>query len=125
MLLVVGGAAVLLAVATVAALPFFLTRLPAAYFVQPRRRPTGFFGVIILIIRNLLGIGLLLAGIAMLVLPGQGLLTILVALLLLDFPGKLRLERRIVAAPRVRKTINRLRARAGRPPLVLDDELPK
>ena len=63
---------------------------------------------------------MLLLGIAMLVLPGQGVLTILAALVLLDFPGKRRLERRLLLRPRLLGALNSLRARAGRPPIDLD-----
>ena len=53
----------------------------------------------------------------MLVLPGQGLLTIFVALVLLDFPGKLRLERWLIRKPAVRRPIDWIRAKAGREPI--------
>ncbi len=69
--------------------------------------------------KNLLGYLLIVAGIAMLVLPGQGVLTILLGVILVDLPGKYRFERWIVARPLVLKSINRLRQRAGRDPLVL------
>ena len=68
--------------------------------------------------RNALGAVLLAAGIAMLVLPGQGLLTILLGLMLVDFPGKRRAERALVARPNVFEALNWLRAKAGRPPLL-------
>lgn len=70
-------------------------------------------------VKNLLGVVFLVAGAAMLFLPGQGVLTILVALGLLDFPGKRRLERSIVRRPSVHRAINAIRARAGRPPLIV------
>ncbi len=60
---------------------------------------------------------LAVAGLAMLVLPGQGLLTLALAVLLLDLPGKQKLEARILRSPRLFKLINRLRQRCGRPPL--------
>ncbi|HXV76083.1 MAG TPA: PGPGW domain-containing protein, partial [Candidatus Polarisedimenticolaceae bacterium] len=69
--------------------------------------------------KNVLGAVLLLTGVAMLVLPGQGMLTILVALTLLEFPGKRRLVLRIVRRPPVHSAIDWLRARAGQPPIVL------
>ena len=50
-------------------------------------------------------------------LPGQGLLTLLIGLMLTDFPGKYRLEKRLIAQPGVLKAVNWLRARAGHPPL--------
>jgi len=49
--------------------------------------------------------------------PGQGLLTLAAALLLLDVPGKQKLERRLLAKPKLRTTIDRLRARWNRPQL--------
>lgn len=67
--------------------------------------------------KNALGALLLVLGAAMLVLPGQGLLTILVGLLLIDFPGKYRLERRLLGGPRVLRAINALRERWKKPPL--------
>ncbi len=51
--------------------------------------------------------------------PGQGLLTILIGFILLDFPGKRALERRLVTRPAVIGAIDRLRARFGRPPMKL------
>jgi hypothetical protein len=63
----------------------------------------------------LLGIGLSLPGI-----PGQGLLTVLIGVMLLSIPGKRRLVRRIVRRPRTLRSMNRLRAWFGRPPLVVD-----
>ena len=70
-----------------------------------------------LVLKNALGLLLLACGIVMLVIPGQGLLTMLIGLMLMDFPGKRRLEARLVAVPSVRRSINWLRERAHRAPL--------
>jgi hypothetical protein len=75
-----------------------------------------------LVLKNLAG-GLLVAlGIVMALpgVPGQGLLTALIGLTLLNFPGKTDLERRLISRPAVLRAINRWRARFSRPPLVLD-----
>jgi hypothetical protein len=69
--------------------------------------------------KNLLGALLVLAGLAMLVLPGQGILTILLGLAFLDLPGKRRAELWLVSRPPVLAAVNRLRLRAGREPLQL------
>jgi hypothetical protein len=53
----------------------------------------------------------------MLLLPGQGLLTILMGLALTNFPGKYDLERRIVSRPAVSTALNRIRRAGSRPPL--------
>lgn len=70
-----------------------------------------------LVVKNGIGAALMLAGLGMLVLPGQGLLTLLIGLSLMNFPGKRGLIRRIVSRPRVFGTINSLRAKARKPPL--------
>jgi UPF0716 family protein affecting phage T7 exclusion len=71
--------------------------------------------------KNVLGVILVVVGIVLVLpgVPGQGMLTILIGLMLLDVPGKRRLERRIVGRRRILKAINRLRKRFGGPPLVL------
>ena len=72
------------------------------------------------IAKNIAGAILVLAGIVMLVGPGQGILTILIGLILLDIPGKRPLEARIIQRPAVLAAVNRLRARFGKPPLIMD-----
>jgi len=53
--------------------------------------------------------------------PGPGLVFMLLGLSLLDFPGKRNAERRILAVPAVIRFLNDVRARFGRAPLALDD----
>jgi len=72
-----------------------------------------------LVLKNVVGVLLILAGIAMLVLPGQGLLTIVLGIMMLNFPGKRALELRLIRFPGVLRAINHLRARNQRPPLQL------
>jgi hypothetical protein len=75
-----------------------------------------------LILKNLAGIILFALGVVMALpgVPGQGLLTALIGLTLVNFPGKARIERRLIARPTVFRTVNRLRARFHHPPLELD-----
>jgi len=106
------------------ALPFLAARLPEDYFVDQQRHTSSlrqFHPVVYLLLRvakNLVGWTLILAGIAMLVLPGQGLLTIIVGVILCDFPGKFRLERWIACRHGVMRAINWLRQRAGHGPML-------
>jgi hypothetical protein len=113
---------------TAAAITLLLICLPPTYFLDSycRRlwidqhqviRWTG------IILKNLSGVIIILVGGILSVpgVPGQGVLTILLGLVLLDFPGKRRLERAILARPRVQATVNRLRARFGKLPFVLDE----
>ena len=72
-------------------------------------------------LKNVAGGGLVLLGLAMLFLPGQGILTVLIGITFLDFPGKRRLEIWIVQRPSIRHRIDRVRKNAGRPRLILPD----
>lgn len=109
---------------TLVAIPFVLIRLPHDYFdvrvprtwMKDRHRALRILGVTL---KNILGVLFLFAGIVMLLLPGQGLLTILIGITLLDFPGKQRLEASIVGRPKVLGVVNDLRVRFGKPPLVM------
>ena len=106
-------------------MPILIARMPPDHFVRPGPPAESFrgrhpvFRLAVLFVRNVLGVMLLLAGFAMLVLPGQGILTILIGISITSFPGKRALERKVIGMPAVLKTINRLRARRGRPPLEL------
>ncbi|HUP22771.1 MAG TPA: hypothetical protein VNB06_07500 [Thermoanaerobaculia bacterium] len=108
----------------------FVVKLPATYF-QGDEPPKPFWSKQHPLLRwagrlvkNIAGLLAVVTGLvlAMPGIPGPGLLTILVGLTLLEFPGKRRLERRIVSYPMVRGTIDRMRERYGKPPLVLEDE---
>lgn len=78
--------------------------------------------VLAIIAKNLGGVVLVALGLIMAVpgVPGQGLLTAVIGLSLLSFPGKRRLERRFIKRPLVYHAVNRLRHRFQRPPLELD-----
>lgn len=106
------------------ALPIIVVWLPADYF--SRKNPPILWGkahpvfrFIVLILRNVLGFVILVAGIIMLFTPGQGVLSILVGLMLLTFPGKRILERKLISTPSIHKGFNLLRARYGVKPLEL------
>jgi hypothetical protein len=112
---------------SLAIVSFTMVKIPANYFQSdyspeflsgrhPAIRLLGLVG------KNVLGVLLVALGIVMSVpgVPGQGLLTILLGVMLLDFPGRRDLEARIVRRPAVFKTINKLRHRFGKPSLMLD-----
>jgi hypothetical protein len=73
-----------------------------------------------LIAKNVVGLILVIAGIVMLIGPGQGILTILIGLVMMDIPGKRPLEAKIIKRPTILSAINNLRARYNKPPLVMD-----
>ena len=103
-----------------------VARIPVDYF-QSSSEPTGGNassnrGLMRRILENAAGIVLVFAGIAMLVLPGQGILTILAGLLLIDFPGKYKLERKLASIQPVLKVINAIRSKADKDPLCFSPE---
>ena len=104
-----------------------LVRIPATYFHSShdralwvdRHRAVRWSGMIM---KNLIGVVLIILGVIMSLpgVPGQGILTILLGLMLLDVPGKRSWEQKLVKRPKVLQTINQLRGKFGKPPLVLD-----
>ena len=74
------------------------------------------------ILKNVFGFILILLGVVLSLpgVPGQGILTILLGLIMLDIPGKRPLEAKIIKRPSVLSAVNRLRRRYNKPPLILD-----
>jgi hypothetical protein len=110
-----------------AAIVLVMVKIPANYFSPhyeqdflPNTHWTVKWGAVIL--KNLLGVFLIALGIVLSLpgVPGQGLLTILLGLIMLDIPGKRPLEAKIIQRPTIQSAINKLRARFNKPPLVLD-----
>lgn len=112
-------------VASIVVIPYAALRIPADYFQRYRNIQTArhskkhikYYGIAIA--KNTIGIILILAGLAMLVLPGQGLITIFFGLVLMDFPKKHELESYVISRPAVLQTINWMRRRGGVPELRL------
>lgn len=122
----IAGLTLLLFVAAAVVVPVILVKMPADYFLEVRRHEGRWkqmhpaLVVPVMIARNLLGVLLILIGVIMLLTPGQGLLTIFVGFMAMDFPGKYRLERRLVGWKPVYRSINWLRRKFHREPLRLD-----
>jgi len=72
------------------------------------------------ILKNLIGVLLIIVGIVMVVTPGPGGLTILLGLIMMDIPGKRPLEAKLIQKPAVLSAINKLRSRYNKPPLIMD-----
>jgi len=126
-LLWIGSLSVLLLTVILVVVVGLVATMPPDYFTPASRRdrrdrsrhPVARWSA--RIVKNALGVVLLVAGLAMLVLPGQGVLTLLVGLTLLDFPGKYNLERRLIRNPSVLRSVNWIRARGGRDPMEIDN----
>ncbi len=122
------GLSVATFVASLVILPILVVRMRADHFMPDRGPGDSWVGrhpvqaQLAVVLKNVLGVILVIAGIAMLVLPGQGVLTILIGISLMNFPGKRRLELAIVRIPAVHRGIDWMRARYGQPPLELPDD---
>lgn len=106
------------------AVPWIIGRMSADYFfthgqrVETRHRLHPALALLILVLRNGVGVVLVIAGVAMLVLPGQGLLTILIGICVMDFPGKRHLLDRLWQIPQVEQALNWIRRKKGKEPFV-------
>ncbi|KYF98057.1 hypothetical protein BE17_16840 [Sorangium cellulosum] len=103
---------------------FVLVRMPEDYLEKEEEEPflpgrPAWMRVSARIGKNLLGVLGVALGVMLSLpgVPGPGALVILIGVMLLDIPGKRRLERRFLGAPKMRSFADRVRARFGRPPL--------
>lgn len=111
--------------ASILLIPLILLYIPSDYFIHPKRqkyrteRHSPLLQWILVFFKNLIGTVLIITGIAMLFLPGQGMLSILAGLFFVNFPSKYRVEKWIITRPKVLRTVNWIREKAKRDPLQL------
>jgi hypothetical protein len=125
-LLWIAGLSLVTFLGTLVAIPILVVRMRPDYFVSASeenepRRSYSVPHLIFLVLKNMLGMALVVAGVILSIplIPGQGILTLLIGISLLNFPGKRALELRIARQRHVLGAINWIRARADRPPLQL------
>jgi len=111
-------------VGSLIAIPFILVRLPADFFDIRVPRPWmenhhPFLRVLGHLMKNIVGLVFVFVGFLMLFLPGQGILTMLIGITLLEFPGKRHLEAKLIGQPTVLNAINGMRQKFGKPPLII------
>ena len=119
------GFSILTLAASAILVPVLVRRMPADYFLEHRplteniqaRHPV--WTLLLKVLKSLVGALLVVAGLIMLLIPGQGILTILGGLILMDFPCKKSLELRLIRLPPIWKAIHWIRHRAGREDLLL------
>ena len=102
-------------------LKWLVSLIPEDYFINKKdskiKTNNILIWYIVLIFKNLIGYSLILGGIIMLVLPGQGLFTIIIGLMMSNYPGKYFIEKKFIAIPTVLKSINWLRRKSNKPPI--------
>lgn len=125
LLFLLGSLSIFILIISVFMMVLIISFLPEDYFksenrnlissVQNSRYPL--LKLLILITKNFFGVLLLLSGILMLVLPGQGILTIITGLVFIDYPGKYKFERKLLRQKGVINSINWIRSRLSKPSL--------
>ncbi len=117
LLLVISGGSFCVFIGCLAGLPVIVGRLPENFFLEPGRPWYRFLAPLlytaVLVVKNILGVFLILLGIVMLFAPGQGLLTLAVGLALINFPGKRRLVFKLLSIERLRWILNWIRRKKG------------
>ena len=116
-----GSISFLVFIFSLISIKWLVALIPSDYFIENKRNKYQssypLTWLISIIIKNIVGYILIIGGILMLVLPGQGLFTIVLGLMLSNYPGKYFIERKFIAIPSVLKTINWLRKKSNKPPL--------
>lgn len=125
LLFLLGSLSIFILIISVFMMVLIISFLPEDYFksenrnlisrVQNSRYPL--LKLLILITKNFFGVLLLFSGILMLVLPGQGILTIITGLVFMDYPGKYKFERKLLRQKGVINSINWIRSRLSKPSL--------
>jgi hypothetical protein len=114
---------------------YSITQMDKRYFVRKRininKAPFGdaseapqsrllnkSFTYLIKIAKIIFGVCLFVLGLLMLILPGQGLITMLIGLSLFPFPGKDKLEQNLLSRKLVRSSLNWIRIKANKEPFI-------
>ena len=120
------GISIFIMVISLLSIKWLVNQIPSDYLIK-NTTETSFnklpvpLRILIFIFKNLLGYLLILGGMIMLILPGQGLLTMMVGLVLSDYPGKKAFEKKIIASEPILKTINWARKKSGVKPLITEN----
>tara|TARA_R110000850_G_scaffold22504_3_gene66632 strand:- start:2463 stop:2867 length:405 start_codon:yes stop_codon:yes gene_type:complete len=109
------------------AVPIVIRRMPRDYFLEKSEEADAFrhqhpvLRLLFHLLKNLVGGILVIGGLIMFLTPGQGLLTLVIGLMLMDFPGKRRLEIKLIRFKPLNRAIAWIRRRAGKEPLELPE----
>ena len=118
-----GISSILIFILSILGISWFIAQIPEDYFLSTKRKPSKWqeqkpiLRLAVIFGKNIIGFSLIIGGLLMLVLPGQGFLTIVTGLLLVNYPGKYKLEKKLVAIPSIFRALNWIRVKANKPPL--------
>tara|TARA_B100000579_G_scaffold336478_1_gene287335 strand:+ start:76 stop:528 length:453 start_codon:yes stop_codon:yes gene_type:complete len=118
-----GISSILIFIISILGISWFVAQIPEDYFLSSQRKPSKLqeqkpiLRLALIFGKNIIGFALIIGGLLMLILPGQGMLTIVTGLLLINYPGKYKLEQKLVAMPSVFRALNWIRVKANKPRL--------
>ena len=120
----ISGFSTILFLSSLLGLSWLISMIPYNYFVDEKRvsfikMKNPLMWLLIMILKNAIGLALILCGILMLILPGQGVLTIITGLIFLDYPGKFRFERLLVKNKLILNSMNWIRRKLDKPDLII------
>jgi len=104
-------------------IPWILIQIPSDYFFCNKRKKYQWgsyppiIRLILILMKNMLGVIFIISGIIMLFIPGQGIIAIIIGIILTDFPYKYKIERWSINRPAILRSINKLRAKAKQGPI--------
>jgi len=101
--------------------PLVIAQMPSDYFVSTKASSTSLSPTRMLLhlLKNLFGYLFLILGFLMLFLPGQGVLTLVLGVSLIDFPGKRKFQLKLLKPRKVRQSIAWIRHKSGKAPFHL------
>jgi hypothetical protein len=105
-------------------LPLLILAIPTDYFVAEQRphlhwqRSNYLLRLVLIVLKNFLGVLMVIIGLFLLVLPGQGILTLLAGFILLDFPGKFLFLRWLARKEKVLNSLNWVRKKGNKEPFI-------
>lgn len=117
------GLSVVLLLLSIIAAPWLVSRLPADYLLQSAAPLTkqNRWRLLTSLLRNIIAALLLIIGLIMLVAPGPGVVMLLLALTVARVPGKQRLIHTLATRESVFNSLNWMRRRHNKPPLIHPD----
>ena len=123
----ISGISLAMLLVSIILVPFFIQNLPADYFKKRKIRSKPAWvpfplHILYLVVKNIIGIVLIIMGLAMIVLPGQGLITLIIGIILTDIPGERKAFLFVLRKTPVLKGMNWLRKKKNIPLFELPEE---
>ena len=116
------GLSIVVFAVSLLSVPWMICRIPTDYFLdsylKKKRQQSLFVRGAKVFVQNILGAGFFLLGFVLLFIPGQGILTMFLGVILMDFPGKKKMVRRFVGIEKVRISLNWIREKKQVEPLL-------